>query len=380
MKKSEIQMKPKIVIPDEVTNKIAYLCKIISEVEWSGILLYKIKEGSIKHPENLVIEIKDIIPMDRGTKTFTSFSLNETKRNFEDSIIEDRHIDYCEKHEDAIYWKMGLIHSHNTFDAFFSGVDISELQDNIKSHNFYLSLIVNNAMKPVAKIATLVEGESTGEYIFKGKDENGEDYVLKTTTGTHKKQIMVDYDCDIIFNMEAFNNVTYDLFYHNIISIVDTKERTQPYKNTRAEDRYNWSYKDETPTSSSKSSNTQTEIKFPMLKTTKNEELVTLTEDMKYLEKALIKALFVSFNSNASATNIHSAMVFSEHSAKSSYLDAENLCFKIISALGNDYYNPDLILHTEIFINYIEQEFSEVYSITEEVIEALEYLLIAEVQ
>ena len=43
-------------------------------------------------------------------------------------------------------WKVGHIHSHNVMRVFFSGTDMDELHDNAPSHNFYVSLIVNNLL------------------------------------------------------------------------------------------------------------------------------------------------------------------------------------------------------------------------------------------
>ena len=56
-------------------------------------------------------------------------------------------------YEDGIECSTGLIHSHNNFNTFFSGTDMSELENNAKLYNYYLSLIVNFDGKYCAKIA-----------------------------------------------------------------------------------------------------------------------------------------------------------------------------------------------------------------------------------
>ena len=63
--------------------------------------------------------------------------------------------------------------------VFFSGVDIKELEDNAKSHNFYLSLVVNNKMETVAKVISYAEAKHIFEGFFKAKDENGDDYEIE---------------------------------------------------------------------------------------------------------------------------------------------------------------------------------------------------------
>lgn len=141
----------KLVITSELQSKIEYLCNKINDVEWSGLLVYKLiynEDKSISH-----FEAFDIIPMNKGSKTYTSFNISEPKRD--SSGYEDAMIDYFMLHSEAITdnWKIGLIHSHNTMSAFFSGTDIDEINTNCKGHDFYLSLIVNNEYQYVAKTA-----------------------------------------------------------------------------------------------------------------------------------------------------------------------------------------------------------------------------------
>lgn len=186
--------KPKIIVPEVFNQKVRYLCNVISEVEWSGILLYT-SEGTIKDPENMVITLKDIILMDKGNKTGTDYDFNEGGT--------DRHIEYCEENEDALGWNIGHIHSHNSMGVFFSGTDMSELKDNAKSHNFYLSVIVNNAMDCVAKVGISSTNHSVYEENFSGFDENGDPYPLgkKNIKVTH--DFFKEIDCEVSLNKEG---------------------------------------------------------------------------------------------------------------------------------------------------------------------------------
>jgi len=193
-----IQLKDtiKVKMSKQILDKISLLCKEISRVEWSGILLYSVK-GTIRHPKNMLVILQDIIPMHKGTAGYTEYQMNEPKRD--SSGYEDRMIDYFNEHPIALEedWKMGHIHSHHSMRVYFSGTDMEELEDNSPSYNFYLSLIVNNYMDFVAKIAFIasIEEEITADY--KALDENGEEYIMQTSKLKVKKEKMFIYDCDI---------------------------------------------------------------------------------------------------------------------------------------------------------------------------------------
>lgn len=188
-------------MPDDVLNKIQYLCREIHEVEWSGILLYS-NEGSIKDPENMIITLRDIIPMHKGDATYTSYEFTEKSRDL--SGYSDKHIDYCEENEEALMWTIGHIHSHNNMDVFFSTVDTKELEDNCGSHNFYLSLIVNNKMDFEAKVAVAAKAEGVVETTYEAMDEDGKLYTITENVKLRvKKDTMITYDCKIISNKDS---------------------------------------------------------------------------------------------------------------------------------------------------------------------------------
>lgn len=175
-------------MPQKVLNQIKWLCREIPKVEWSGILFYTV-EGSIKDPKNMVITLQDILPMHKGSATYTEYT------------FDSRVLDYLEENEDL---KLGHIHSHNTMNVYFSGTDWSELEDNSPNHNFYLSLIVNNFMDFCAKVAFIAEST---ESQYKAKDENGNFYSYNVETEASKK--LVTYDCNI-FSPEDKINVSED--------------------------------------------------------------------------------------------------------------------------------------------------------------------------
>lgn len=208
----------KVVVPEDVLYKIKYLCQIIPKVEWSGILLYDVL-GSITDIKNFKIILKDIIPMDKGNSTYTEFNFNEKKRDQSGYI--DRHIDYCDEVEEAMSWKLGIIHSHNTMGVFFSATDISELIENAPKHNFYLSFIVNNKMDFMAKVAILGDTSSkiTSEYI--GLNEFGEEFVINVAESEYKNKRIFSYDCDIHVEGNKNSPIHIPIFERTLFEVIE---------------------------------------------------------------------------------------------------------------------------------------------------------------
>lgn len=96
-----------IIIPQEVENKIRFLCKNFWDVEWSGILFYKV-EGSFEDG-SLSIRCVDLLQMDIGTSTYTEFNLSPD--------ISSHMVSHPELLEEGVY--QGLIHSHNNMAKQF---------------------------------------------------------------------------------------------------------------------------------------------------------------------------------------------------------------------------------------------------------------------
>jgi hypothetical protein len=159
----EIDQEISLIMPAELLGKIWYLCHEINNVEWSGLLFYQ-PIGDIKDLKTFKIIAKDVYLMDIGTSAYTEYSFNESIMNFYDKFPE------------AMNYKIAHIHSHNNMNSFFSSTDNDELKDNAKNYNYYLSLIVNNKMDMVAKLA--MAGKST--QILTLKDNNGLLFNLNT--------------------------------------------------------------------------------------------------------------------------------------------------------------------------------------------------------
>lgn len=127
-------------IPANVEKKIRHLCARVHNVEWSGILFYKV-DGSFEI-NDLTATCLDICVMDIGSAGYTKFKDNA-------DIISYR-AKHPELLEPGVY--EGLIHSHNTMATFFSDTDTDTLGKEGDDVNHFLSLIVNNTGEYTARI------------------------------------------------------------------------------------------------------------------------------------------------------------------------------------------------------------------------------------
>ena len=179
------------------------------------------------------LHAEDIIPMDKGSQGATEYEYNK-KSMFDTSKFDDKHIDYiesmCDEHPEVLEWKVGHIHSHNNMGVFFSGVDIKELEDNAKSHNFYLSLVVNNKMETVAKVVSYAEAKHIFEGSFKAKDENGDDYEIEKGTFNFHKTLIKTFDCQIIKDEQVIRvDARFQCYVDEIIKEADSRPTYRGY-------------------------------------------------------------------------------------------------------------------------------------------------------
>ena len=189
LEKIELDNNPKLILSEDILRKISYLCNRINEVEWSGVMFYSTK-GSIKDFDTLELIVKDIYLMDKGSAAYTEYETNsELIKYIMDNNLQDFQRAHC--------------HSHNEMKTFFSGTDMSELEDNSEFYNYYLSLIVNNAGNMTAKIAMRGTIESKSESVFTYKNEDGKKIKIKNSDEDNK-DILFILDCKIIklFNID----------------------------------------------------------------------------------------------------------------------------------------------------------------------------------
>lgn len=201
---------PLIIMPEHILHQIKYLCKEIAAVEWSGILFYDV-EGTIQDPSGMVFTLVDILPMHKGTQSYTEYEIGTDVMDY---MMENPMLMTC---------KMGHIHSHNNMNVFFSGTDMEELRDNAPNHNVYLSLIVNNKMEFCAKVAHHIREVATDVKLV-ARDIDGEEYVISEDAGTNViNSVVVDYDC-IIDAPKNEISVT-DIFKSNVEKIIKAASR-----------------------------------------------------------------------------------------------------------------------------------------------------------
>lgn len=208
-------------MPIEVLHQIQYLCKNIPKVEWSGALFYT-TEGSIEKPGTFKITLKTILPLDMGSAAYTEYHL------------DDRFIDFIEEDfEERCTWKLGHIHSHNVMGVFFSGTDMAELNDNAPAHNFYLSLIVNNYMDFIAKVAFVGEAKKDIKQVpYTAKNVDGHDYIIEKQDFEVNTQKLFIYDCDI--DTPKNEILVSDQFSAQVAKIMEPKPVKTPASNVQS--------------------------------------------------------------------------------------------------------------------------------------------------
>lgn len=130
----------KIIITEPVEKKIRFLCNSLKNIEWSGVLFYRIS-GAFED-DSLTISCIDIFQMDIGASAYTEFTMSPDVIAYMTS-----HPELLEK---GVY--QGLIHSHHNMSTFFSGTDLNTLKSEGKDTHHFVSLIVNNEGTYTARI------------------------------------------------------------------------------------------------------------------------------------------------------------------------------------------------------------------------------------
>jgi len=111
---------------------VNFFLKKFPSTEWSGPAWYKpILKKDERYPEGF--KLVHFHPVDLGHGTSTTIEAGDTAK-----ILEKTWKDYPETEK----CMMGIIHSHHTMGAFFSGTDKNCLEDNAPQENFYCSTVV----------------------------------------------------------------------------------------------------------------------------------------------------------------------------------------------------------------------------------------------
>ena len=200
-----------VYIPEDVIKKIRHLCTVIHNFEWSGVLFYTV-EGTIKDPKNFKITLKDILPMDKGSTAATEFSYDR------------RYIDYLMNDPERTEWKSGLIHSHNNMAVFFSGTDDDELSKNSKAHNYYLSVVVNNKLDIIGRVAITASAKEIITAPFNALDEDGKPYIMESLSLSVTKDKLYHYECQMSYDRGS--ELEDSEFLNSVATILEAKKPT----------------------------------------------------------------------------------------------------------------------------------------------------------
>ena len=178
---------PTLIVSSTLQDKIRFLHGRFFNREWSGPLIYTVQSGDLENPDDITIMAEDLFLMDIGTAGGTDFEMDEKST-----------IEMYDSHEGLMTGDMrtGLIHSHHNMKSYFSSIDDSELVDNAKNYNIYVSLIVNNKNQYVARVAfpTSVKVKRENHYIYKNINDDDASVVSEEEA---EKEVICFYDCHV---------------------------------------------------------------------------------------------------------------------------------------------------------------------------------------
>lgn len=174
-----------LVIPDNVEFRIRQWCMLNPSTEWSGTLFYTVN-GSFEN-NDIEFTVRDFFVMDIGTAGFTNYK-------------ETPEICSYMMENDLLDCKTGLIHSHNSMKAFFSGTDANTLTEEGEQTIHFLSLVVNNEGTYVARVTRRIVEEIEGIRRIKYTTYNGEEVSTTENVKTGTKEYIQYIDLNIKVN------------------------------------------------------------------------------------------------------------------------------------------------------------------------------------
>ena len=177
--------------------KIRTACKVFNNVEWSGAAFYRYmdhKDSTVDHTSLMVV---DFVLQDVGCLSYTEYSLDGETAGY-----------YAEHIDELGDCKVGLLHSHNVMEAFFSSTDAATFKQQAEQCNNVLSIVVNNAGNYVAMFAerhilhkdeiiiTHTKEKDTWKYMGDKSKEENRNYV--THKGNEYTEALIKYwECEI---------------------------------------------------------------------------------------------------------------------------------------------------------------------------------------
>lgn len=129
----------KLRLSTAIQSKIKYFNSRFPSKEWSGPAWYSVKADEHGFPEEFTL--RHFHPIDLGHGTATEWEAKDLAKILKQTYENFPRLKKC---------FIGLIHSHHTMGAFFSGTDTSTLEDMAPAEGFYASLVVATQKEPYA--------------------------------------------------------------------------------------------------------------------------------------------------------------------------------------------------------------------------------------
>lgn len=182
----------KLIVTPELEQKIRYFLDKFPSIEYSGTLFYTVS-GSFE-TEDLVITAFDFLLQDIGVSGYTEFNQSPDVIGYM--------VDHPELLGEDVY--QGLMHSHHTMGAFFSGTDLSTLREEGSDRIHFVSLIIDTKGTYKAAITRVVSEEMTATGYVKYPTYNGKESIGQPVSYsfTRKKleYFMLDVERPVINN------------------------------------------------------------------------------------------------------------------------------------------------------------------------------------
>ena len=182
----------KLIVTPELEQKIRYFLDKFPSIEYSGTLFYTVS-GSFE-TEDLVITAFDFLLQDIGVSGYTEFNQSPDVIGYM--------VDHPELLGEDIY--QGLMHSHHTMGAFFSGTDLATLREEGSDRIHFVSLIIDTKGTYKAAITRVVSEEMTATGYVKYPTYNGKESIGQPVSYsfTRKKleYFMLDVEIPVIAN------------------------------------------------------------------------------------------------------------------------------------------------------------------------------------
>ena len=167
----------KMVITKKVEKKIRFLCSNINNIEWSGVLFYKVS-GSFED-KSLKIICVDILQMDEGNSVFTEYNMSP-------DVIE-----YMTDNPNLLNCYLAHVHSHHSMSTNPSVTDMNTLCKEGTDTNHFVSLIVNNAGNYTAMITRKLNVKYNTQASI--KYNTWEDKAVEYTEPSKKEDTFIEY-------------------------------------------------------------------------------------------------------------------------------------------------------------------------------------------